>query len=401
MKEEYLQLTEPKGMAAVRVSRRGERVFLGNVLPVDPDGRLVPSADIQAQTHAAFQRLRESLQAAGADMADLVRINTYYVYNGPEQEATRYWEGMTRVRLQYFVDPGPVGTAVRVVGTGLDGALIQLEAEALLPRNRGQRQRIMPTDSWDWSVPVPLSQGWRQSDYVWVGGQVCADRKGRAQHVGNLKAQTETVLRYIGNVIRDASALPEHLLHLKICYLHDGDQSAAQERLDTIMSAIYEAFGEVMPAVTAFGVNLLYEGLLLEIDASAVVDSRRSDIVGTGADPGVGRIRAALRGQYIQTAGFGSCAEGASLQDQVTTCLRESIAAVEAAGGSPDLVARVTAFISAPAARRANLRDPTRLLPQLEALLPRQRLPAMTVSLVEGLPKHVDVQVDVLACLEP
>ena len=30
-------------------------------------------------------------------------------------------------------------------------------------------QRLMPKDHWDWSIPVPFSQGWKCGDFIFVG----------------------------------------------------------------------------------------------------------------------------------------------------------------------------------------------------------------------------------------
>ncbi|MGD9942987.1 MAG: Rid family hydrolase [Burkholderiaceae bacterium] len=401
----------PAGWALPQVRRRGERLYIGNVLPVSETGAFAADADIGAQTHLAFQRLRDALASAGAELADLVRINTYYVYQGPEDGATRYWERMTAVRLQYFADPGPVGTAVRVAGTARDGALIQLEAEALLPSERAARQRIMPADSWDWSVPVPLSQGWRHGDYVWVGGQVCADRQGRAVSLGQLEAQTDTVLRYISNVLRDGGMAAEQLLHLKICYLHDGDAAAAERRLAAIKARIDAVYGDAVPAITAFGVNLLYEGLLLEIDASAAsgarVDRRDESISSSSSISSVASVAptASIRGRYLQTGGH-SMAPAAGAAAPLADCLLASAGAclrtIAEAGGSAGDVCRLTAFVARPAWREAALpdagpADAEALQRSLRALWPAAAAPSITVSVVEGLPGNAPVQVDALA----
>lgn len=44
---------------------------------------------------------------------------------------------MTRVRLEFFENPGPVGTAVRVAGFAYPDLLIEVEAIAYVPE--GQR----------------------------------------------------------------------------------------------------------------------------------------------------------------------------------------------------------------------------------------------------------------------
>src|SRR5262245_23606603 len=105
----------PLGQANTpRVKRIGNHVFVGGVLPVDGAGRLVGPDNIETQTHAVFQGLRTTLEKVGARTEDLVRLNTYYVYDGSDETAQLFWERMTRVRLLYFPNPGPAATAVRV-----------------------------------------------------------------------------------------------------------------------------------------------------------------------------------------------------------------------------------------------------------------------------------------------
>ena len=379
----------PWALPQVRV--RGDRIYIGNVLPVTPEGEFIAASDIRTQTDAAFLRLRDALAKAGAGLADLVRINTYYVYDGPEDGATRYWEEMTSVRLKYFVDPGPVGTAVRVAGTAHDRMLIQLEAEALAPRQRSSRRRIMPTDSWDWSVPVPLSQGWRQGDYLWVGGQVCCDRQGRAVSPGDLAAQTSTVLRYIRNVLRDGDATEDDLLHLKICYFHDGDAAAAALRLSEIRHHVQSTLGSAVPVTTAFGVNLLYEGLLLEIDASAVTGSaRREDTV-----------HGSRRGRFIQVSARGAgAAEQAGSDESLRAGCRRCLDEVATLGGQAGDVCRVTVFVSARAWRAAGSQDAAGIQREVLSFWSGLVAPAITVSVVEGLPDEALCQVDAVACLD-
>jgi enamine deaminase RidA (YjgF/YER057c/UK114 family) len=60
-------------------------------------------------------------------------MNTYYCFEGTGDEVQQYWEKMTRIRLQYLPDPGPVGTAVRVAGLMYDGFLIEVDVMAVLP----------------------------------------------------------------------------------------------------------------------------------------------------------------------------------------------------------------------------------------------------------------------------
>lgn len=250
--------------------RVGNLIFVGGQLSFNIAGEVLHAKDIKQQTRVVFENMKKSLAAAGAELSDLVNLNTYYVYDGPEEKATAYWEDMTRVRLEYFPDPGPAATAVRVKGMPFADCLIQIEGIALVKEAVPKRQRIMPADSWDWSISVPLSQGWRVNDEVFFGGQISADNKGHAVHVGDIPAQTRKVLRFIERVAEDAGGNFDDIVRLKICFQHDGDQSAADAVLKEILTEVDTKLKHPV-AISAFGVNLLYEGLVLEIDATAIL----------------------------------------------------------------------------------------------------------------------------------
>jgi enamine deaminase RidA (YjgF/YER057c/UK114 family) len=352
--------------AAARVRRIGSHVFVGGVLPVDAAGSLVGPDDIEAQTHAVFQSLRRALGAAGSRMADLVRLNTYYVYDGDDDVAAAYWERMTRVRLLYFPDPGPGATAVRVRGMGAAGALIQLEAEAV-DRTGAERLRIMPEESWDWRIRVPLSQGWRIGDQVWVGGQISADKTGSTVAAGDTKAQTRNVLRHISNVLQGAGAGWKDLVHLKICYMHDGRPAEAERRLRDIVTVATEICGSPLPPVTAVGVKLLYEGLVLEIDAMADVGARR----------------------YGQIGGQGVSVPPAGLKQGTAAALGQVLHRLAEAGAGD--LAHLHVFVAAAEADE----DPDAALQQVadavDAACPSA--PSFTMVRVNGLPDDAVVQV--------
>ena len=163
-------------VAHVQGWQAGEWVFVGAQRSLAPDGSLRAPGDIAAQTRNCFAGLAGVLAEAGASMDDLLRLNTYYRHDGAGASVTSFWEALTRVRMEHLPSPGPAGTGLRVRDFSHDGELIQLEGIAHLGR---ERRRIMPADHWDWSMPVPFSQGWRVGDVVFAGGQISADRSGR------------------------------------------------------------------------------------------------------------------------------------------------------------------------------------------------------------------------------
>ena len=261
----------------------GDQVFISGQQALSSDGELIAPGDIAAQTRCVFENMKAVLGQAGLEFGDLVRLNTYYVFDGADQDATAYWEDMTRVRLEYFPDPGPAATAVRIKGMPYQGQLIQIEGIALRGAARANRKRIMPEGSWDWSIPVPLSQGWDADGRLYVGGQISADSEGGSVHVGDLAAQTRAIYDFIGNVLKDGGASFEDVSHVKICVKYNSTEPDGTSFLDRILNVTKEYFGAEGPTITCFGVDLLYPGLDLEIDAMAFKGPHARTSIGTAS----------------------------------------------------------------------------------------------------------------------
>jgi enamine deaminase RidA (YjgF/YER057c/UK114 family) len=278
----------------------GDQVFVSGQQTLDHDGTVLNTGDIAAQTRNVFENMKTVLAKSGLELSDLVRLNTYYVFDGADEDATQYWEDMTRVRLEYFPDPGPAATAVRIKGMPYEGQLIQIEGVALRGVSRETRQRIMPVGSWDWSIAVPLSQGWRIGERIFVGGQISADETGGSVHVGDLTAQTRNIYSFIGNVLSDAGASFEDIVRLKICFKHNSAEPSGTSFVDRIMEVTSELVSTPGPVLSAFGVDLLYPGLDLEIDAMAIVDPARRTL--SCPDPG-GRYQPQVFSDGMSAAG--------------------------------------------------------------------------------------------------
>ncbi len=257
-----------------------DQVFVSGQQGLDNNGQVIDPGNIAAQTRHVFENMKESLAQAGLELSDLVRLNTYYVFDGSEDEATQYWEDMTRVRLEYFPDPGPAATAVRIKGMPYPGQLIQIEGIALRGDSRKNRERIMPEGSWDWSIAVPLSQGWKVGNSIYVGGQISADKNGGSVHAFDLDAQTRAIYKFIEDVLSGAGASFDDLVHIKVCFKHDSHVTSTVSFNDRIMEITTELVDEVTaPALSSFGVDLLYPGLVLEIDAMAIIDADQRKLI--------------------------------------------------------------------------------------------------------------------------
>src|SRR5512145_3154005 len=85
----------------------GDLIFVGGQISADRHGRTVGPGDIAQQTRDTFENIRRVLAEAGADIRDIVKLNTYYHLDGEGEAIRRNWENMTKVRMEYLADPGP------------------------------------------------------------------------------------------------------------------------------------------------------------------------------------------------------------------------------------------------------------------------------------------------------
>lgn len=119
--------------------RVGDLVFIGGQISADGQGRTIGAGNIEVQTRNVFNNIRRVLREAGGEMSDIVKINTFYVFDGKGEELTAFWERMTRVRMEFFEEPGPCGTGVRVAGLAYPDLLIEVEAIAVLSTTNTSR----------------------------------------------------------------------------------------------------------------------------------------------------------------------------------------------------------------------------------------------------------------------
>ncbi len=123
-------------------------------------------------------------------------------------------------------------------------------------------------------MPQSFSHGWKVDDasgLLFVGGQISADRDGVVANPGDLQAQVRNVFTSIGKVLRDGNAAWSDVVRLDAYYMLTGDEDPAGY-WDVVSAVSSEFLPDPGPAWTAVQVpGLAYTGLLIEIDATAVV----------------------------------------------------------------------------------------------------------------------------------
>lgn len=113
----YTQVVETTGP--------GRIVYIAGQLGIDKDGRL--PGDFRAQATQTFENLKAALASVGGSLEDIVKLNNYIL-------DISYLPIIRDVRGNYLnSDNPPASTTLQVSGFALVGALLEIEAVAVLP----------------------------------------------------------------------------------------------------------------------------------------------------------------------------------------------------------------------------------------------------------------------------
>ena len=113
----YTQVVETTGP--------GRIVYIAGQLGIDKNGRL--PGDFRAQAIQTFENLKSALAAVGGTLEDIVKLNNYLL-------DISYIPIIRDVRTGYLnKENPPASTTLQVSGFALVGALLEIEAVAMLP----------------------------------------------------------------------------------------------------------------------------------------------------------------------------------------------------------------------------------------------------------------------------
>ena len=83
--------------------------------------------DIVAQAEQAFEQLRLAVESFGGSMRDIIKLTTFVTRLERREE-------MRALRVKYFGDRFPASTLVQIVALAAPGALLEIEALAVVSR---------------------------------------------------------------------------------------------------------------------------------------------------------------------------------------------------------------------------------------------------------------------------
>lgn len=122
------QLTARAPYAYAAVAGPGQLVFTAGACPLDADGRTVAVGDVAGQAAQVMANLVTALQAAGAQLTDVVKT-TIYVASSQQADLGIAWHV---VRAAFGTHDAP-STLLGVSVLGYDDQLVEVEAIAIRP----------------------------------------------------------------------------------------------------------------------------------------------------------------------------------------------------------------------------------------------------------------------------
>lgn len=244
----------------------GDMIFTGDMTARAPDGSVTHPSDIVAQTRVMMERLSRALQAAGAGMEDVVKVNTFYRGDGTAED----WEISARIRADYFPDPGPTPTGIPVPSFPHDGLVTRIAATACKPGAR-QTRHVWPDGHWNWTTALPYKHGVSAGQLIHVGGQVALDPQANVLKPGDMVAQTRIAMDNVARVLAEFGATLDDVVKVTTFYQGNASAEALHENL-LIRSSSYTVPG---PATTGIPVPaLVYQDMVIEIELIAMLETR-------------------------------------------------------------------------------------------------------------------------------
>jgi 2-iminobutanoate/2-iminopropanoate deaminase len=119
-------LGKPPGYThVVEATAPARIVYIAGQLGVDRDGKI--SSDFRLQAVQTFENLKNALAAVGGQFQHVVKLNNYFV-------DMKYLPIFRQVRDSYLGDKDrPASTTLAISGLAREGALLEIEAVAVLP----------------------------------------------------------------------------------------------------------------------------------------------------------------------------------------------------------------------------------------------------------------------------
>jgi enamine deaminase RidA (YjgF/YER057c/UK114 family) len=264
----YLEDMPHLPQAFSHVVRSGDMIFTGDMSASSQKMEIGNEFDLVSQTTIMMDRLQRALLAVGANMLDVVKMNTFNL----SDRTAKDFATAAEVRASYFSDPSPANTSILLPSFPHTSLEAKAFATAMVSCDAAtaEEQIYFPIeDHWTSSVQTSYSHGVKSGNVIHIGGQVSLDSSANVVHPDDMVSQTKVAMDYIRRVLAAYGATLDDVVKITTFYQGKASAEALHENL-LIRSNSYTAPG---PATTGIPVvGLVNEGTLIEIEAIAVLD---------------------------------------------------------------------------------------------------------------------------------
>lgn len=110
--------------------RVGDTLYVSGVVVGRREGEGKDTAAFKAQVRRAFERIQATLEAAGANFDDVVMLNTFHVWQGPNFDGDRaaQFAAFSAVKDEFMKVPYPAWTAVGTTALIPDSGIVEIQA---------------------------------------------------------------------------------------------------------------------------------------------------------------------------------------------------------------------------------------------------------------------------------
>lgn len=115
--------------------RVGDTLYVSGVIVGRAKDEGTDPESFKTQVRRAFVSLDATLKAAGTSFDNVVMINSFHVWEGPDQPAPR-WEQISlinAVKSEFIKDAHPAWTAVGTTGLLAPGGIVEIQLIAYVP----------------------------------------------------------------------------------------------------------------------------------------------------------------------------------------------------------------------------------------------------------------------------
>jgi 2-iminobutanoate/2-iminopropanoate deaminase len=188
--------------------KAGGLIFVSGTLAEDASGAIAGKGDVAAQTKRILERLREVLTAAGSSLDHVVATMVYL-------RSTDDFAKMNEVYRTFWTKDFPTRTTV-MADLVLPDALVEMSMIAV---PQGAERVVVHPDGWMKS-PNPYSYAIRTGEMLFLSGLVARNGRDNSFVVGDVPAQTSTVLDNAGELLKAAGMTFANVVSARI-YLPD------------------------------------------------------------------------------------------------------------------------------------------------------------------------------------